>query len=225
MMELLQFSLADMTPYSREIYLDLIGHFNQAVWPLQLVAILLTFLILYAGLRLRPTHLRWGVIGLGVAWLSSGMLFLRHYYASLNWAGEYFGYLFVLQGGFLLGAGWFIKVWEGTNQLWQDRVHQALLLFAMIGYPIMGLMMGRPLTQIELLALIPTPTLLATFALLSLASNRVRFGLLMIPLVWGGISFSFSWTLQMMEAFAILVGWVGGLSNFFSGLRMRGSLH
>ena len=38
MLDLLQFSLSDMVMYSRQTYIEMMGLYNQAIWPTQVPA-------------------------------------------------------------------------------------------------------------------------------------------------------------------------------------------
>lgn len=204
MLELFQFSLLDMTPYSRQAYFDMIGLYNHAVWPAQIPALVLgLWLVYFAGRQ----NARGIFVGLGVAWLWCGWVFQMQYYATLNWAGDMFAYLFLAQGGLLIAAGVLAKkpqwITTRTTRVYAGR---SLLVFAILFYPPAGLLEDRTFPQLELFGLAPAPTLLTTFAILLLVGGPLRYGLAVIPVLWSCIAVGFAWTLGLFEAYAIFAG-------------------
>ena len=94
-----------MIPYSAEAFFDLLATYNSGIWPVQLTALFLSILLL--GLLLFPRlggdRIIAGFLACGWAW--TGLVFLMNYLITLNWAGTYFGMVFVLQAGFVSMVG------------------------------------------------------------------------------------------------------------------------
>ena len=225
MLELLQFSLSDMVMYSRQTYIEMMGLYNQAIWPTQVPAMALALRLLYIVLNQGRQNIRVVFLGLGVAWLWSGLVFHMRHYSSINWAAPAFGYLFAVQGFLLIAVGCFPKapVWKAPRK-WLVWVNQALFIMAVLVYPLACLLEGRTPMQLELFALTPAPTLIATFALLLFVDGHWRYWLVLIPVLWSFISGSFSWELQLLEAYAVftaLLVWLMNVGSEVFRLNMR----
>lgn len=206
MFELFQFSIFDMTPYSRQIYFDMFGLYNQKVWPIHIPAMLMTLWLLYICFRPEKHSASVVFMILSVAWLWNGWVFHIQYYSDINWAGEIFGYLFVAQGIVLLAVGSLAKmpIWK-LSQSWEVKAGRILLILVVLLSPIVGLLEGRTLAQLGWFAITPTPTFLGTLAFLLFVKGRVRYGLAAIPLLWGFISAGFAWSLKLLDTYAILI--------------------
>jgi hypothetical protein len=77
-------------------------------------------------------------------------------------------------------------------------------LFALVAYPLIGPLIGRPWLQIELFGVAPDPTVIATLGVL-VAAHRPCCELLVIPLVWCAISGATLWTMQSPDALVMPV--------------------
>src|SRR6266567_893774 len=64
----------------------------------------------------------------------------------------------------------------------------AIFLFALVVQPLIGLLLGRTWRQVEIFGVAPDPTAIATLGLLLLATGRVRWEQLVVPLFWCAIS-------------------------------------
>ena len=212
---MLEFSLLDMTPYSRDVYFEIVGLYNEEVWPLQipLLAVSLWMLITTFIRDLGRSKIVWWLMG--GAWFWCGVVFQMQHYASINWAGEAFGYLFLIQSAvivFVAQFGQFSSKGEMTVLSWQT--YQVLMVLGLVIYPLASVFEGREISQIELFGLMPTPTLIVLFALSLWISGWKRYVLVLIPLIWSVISASFAWTLGLVELYAILASiviWILGV--------------
>ena len=96
-------------------------------------------------------------------------------------------------------------VWR-VLQKWLVHVNQALLILAILIYPLVGLLKDREPAQLEWFAMTPAPTLTATLALLLFLAGHFRFWLVLIPTLWSLVSVSFAWELKLLEIYAIFFG-------------------
>ena len=76
-----------------------------------------------------------------------------------------------------------------------DDVGRALLAGALIGYPLLAPLMGRPWFAAEIFGIAPDPTAVGTLAVLALADGRMRWLLLLVPCLWCAISGATLWTM------------------------------
>jgi len=221
MSELLQFSLLDMTPYDQQSWFNLLANYHQAVWPVQLLALVFTLAMLsliFMSSKLPPvfksaeTHVtrhqsvRLVLALLGVSWLWCGAVFHMQHFANLNWAAPWFGWVFLLQGAALLLAAILLKnaAWVGLSS-WRGRLAMVIFWMGLLVYPFSGLLEGRAFMQLEWFPLLPAPVVLVSFALMMLLSSRWRHGLIIIPILWAIVSAAFATTLGLLE-FYFMVG-------------------
>jgi hypothetical protein len=80
------------------------------------------------------------------------------------------------------------------------RIGLALFLFALIGYPLVAPVAGRPWDQAEVFALAPDPTAIGTLGLLLAARAKGTTSLALLPLLWCLISAATLWAMASFEA-------------------------
>ena len=209
-----------MVPYSAEAFFDLLATYNSAIWPGHLTALFLSVLLLGLLLFPRPggDRIIAGFLACGWAW--TGLVFLMNHLVTLNWAGTYFGMVFVLQAVLLL--------WSGTIQ---DRLHfpgdksaaswlgLVLIVLALIIYPLIPIWAGADWTIVQIAGLAPTPTVILTFGILLLCAGRLPIHLFVIPVVWSSADGATAWTLGIWWDLFLPVA--GLTTVFFSITRPR----
>lgn len=190
----------DFLMFSPETYYRLFELYNADVWPWQIIALFAGLAII--GLMFRPTLWTGRAIAalLAIAWAFVAWAYFFERYATINLAAPYFGWGFAAQSlllvlsGVLLGRLTFSKTRSPCA-----AVGLALLVFAVLVQPLIGLVLGRPWSGMELFGVAPDPTVLATLGVL-LAADRVRWELLPIPLLWCVITGGTLWIMGSPEA-------------------------
>ena len=181
--ELASYRLADFILFSPTAYYRQFELYNQAVWPLQLVAVLFCLLIGYALWR-KPA---WGgrvvsaLLVLSWCWVAWAFLYQRFY--QIHVVADTYALGFVLQAGLL---GWFgvVKNRLGVMAVSRPRViiGVGVLIIALVFYPFIALVSGRSWLEFEMFGLAPDPTVLATLAVLFV--YQAPWVLYVIPVVW-----------------------------------------
>jgi len=220
MLDWLQFSILDMTPYSRQGWLELIESFQQDYTYIPLVSLLCAALLAFMILRPPfPEAARLVLAFLAFAWFWCGWVFQMQYHASLNWAAPQFGWVFIAQTALLTLAAIFAKslLW-GSLEIRYQWPSFLILLLALL-YPLIGLIEGRTTPQIEWLGLMPTPTTLATLGILMLLGGRTLWLLMPIPVLWALVSAAFTWKLDLFEPYVTAMALLLCLNAYF--LRVR----
>jgi hypothetical protein len=75
----------------------------------------------------------------------------------------------------------------------------ALFALALIGYPLLALLFGRPWIQAEIFGIVPDPTVMATLGIVA-AAARPHWELLVLPLIWSAYSGATLWTMDSPDA-------------------------
>jgi hypothetical protein len=177
---------SDFLLFAPRTYYRLIELHNLDVWPMQFVALLLGVAILVLARGERAWRRRAVAAILAGCWLWVGWAFHIQRYATINWAAVYFAYGFALQALLLLltGAAGLVKFTKPEPRLAPAGL--GLFVLALLIQPLIGPLLGRSWSEIELFGLAPDPTAVATLGIL-LAADRIRFALMIVPLVWCAI--------------------------------------
>ena len=189
--------------FSPRTYYRLFELTNEAVWPLQIVALALGLAII--ALILRGPAWRGHAVAamLAACWLFVAWAYLLERYDSINWAARYFAIGFALQAALL--------AWTVVRDRLRFDVHGfvgksgiAMIVYAVAIHPLIAPLAGRPWTQAEIFGLAPDPTAIATLGVL-LAATPTRTHLVVLPLLWCAVSGLTLWTMEQPEALAPLL--------------------
>jgi hypothetical protein len=190
------YRLTSFLLFSPRTYHRLFELYNIAIWPAQLAgaAIGLAIVALLIGHRAHRDRIIAGLLALCWLWVAWAFLYQR--YAQINWAATWFAAAFAFEALLLAALG----VFAGRIVLSPPRgtgfwIAVALVAVAVVGYPLLAPLAGRPWTTAETFGVTPDPTAIATVATLVLVRGRVRWLLLIVPLLWCAITAATLWAL------------------------------
>ena len=175
--------------FTVEQFLNVFERYNEALWPMQIVAYAVG--IALVGLALTKWK-RAGAVIFGVLaamWAGMAVGYMWMYFADINPAAKLFGAIFLAQA-VLLAA---MAVRErgapyGGKRDARTWIGLALITYAMLVYPLLGMALGHGYPRAPMFGLVPCPTTIFTFGMLLLAGRPKRL-LLWLPLVWSVIGF------------------------------------
>lgn len=171
-------------PFTTEQFFEIIEKYNLAVFPVQLIAILLG--IISVILLHTRNELKNNLIGgfLGILWIWIGIAYHLIHFTEINKAAYFFGGLFVLQGIFFLAETFIRKKLEFEfNRKVIDYIGYFFLLFGLVIYPILIYFFENSIEATITLGL-PCPTTIFTFGFLILTKPIFSKYLLIIPALW-----------------------------------------
>ena len=139
-------------------------------------------------------------------WLWTGVAYHGVFFATINRAAYLFGALFVIQGAYLLysgvhhdrlrfGLGGGPTVWIGA----------ALVIYAAILYPLIGMWTGHVYPEIPVFGVTPCPVTIFTFGMFLLTTQPISRWLLVIPFIWSLIGGSAAVLLHVPLDWLLLV--------------------
>jgi hypothetical protein len=219
----LSYTPSDFLLFSARTYYRLFELYNRAIWPAQILALLLGLVILW---RLHRGGPRQGVVTviLAAGWLWTAWAYLMEHYDTINWAARYLAIGFVIEAVLL--------IWTGVvrNRLsfrpyrdWITWTGMGLFLFALVVQPLIGPLVFRDWTQAEIFGVAPDPTALATLGVLLTVGEPPAWGLMVIPLLWCGLSGATLWTMGSPDAWVMPVAALGALGlAIYRVLSVRG---
>lgn len=202
----------DILMFSERVYWRLFERYNDQLWPLPLLLVLVGLLMLAALRWPRPVVNRTLAGTLTVFWLFGATPFLWYQYAPINWAVRYAVPFFLLQAGLLL--------WFGVIR---DRLRftpvrgpagwfgLGLFGYAALVHPWTAPLAGRSLASAEVLGLAPDATAIATLGLVVAAGRGPLLWLLAaVPLFWCLVSWLLLDALGTVEAWIPLLSALAG---------------
>src|SRR3977135_3421443 len=149
------YRLSNFLLFSPRTYYRLFELYNGEIWPGQILALLVGLAILV--LLRKPGAWRGRVIAvlLAASWLWVAWAYHYSRYASINWVATYFAAAFALEAMLLIvvaaGRG---LAWP-PPAAWTNRIGIGLVIFAVALQPLVGPLVGRSWSQVEIFAIAP----------------------------------------------------------------------
>lgn len=175
-------------PFSDEEFFSIFAQYNQAIWPMPIVAYVMgaiTVGLLFwesrASAIMIPTIL-------AAFWMINGVGYHAMFFVQINPLATVFAGMFILQA-LLLGLS---PLFFGNMKFRVRRdAHSvaglALIVFAMLVYPVWGRLAGHIYPAVPVFGLAPCPTTIFSVGSLLLARWNAARWLLVIPAIWAAI--------------------------------------
>jgi hypothetical protein len=197
-----------MLPFTTDQFLANLAAYNQAFWPVQLVALGLggcavVLLLLRPGMADRLI-----TFILAAMWLWTGIAYHWLYFSRINQAAVVFGALFVAQAALLahVGIGKRLRFGRGFGPA--AAVGIAFVGYAIVLYPLIGTWTGHAYPRTPAFGVTPCPVTIFTFGLLLLAKQPPPRPLLVVPLIWSLIGGSAAFLLGVPQDWLLLASGV-----------------
>jgi hypothetical protein len=176
------YRLTSFLLFSPRTYHRLFELYNAAIWPLQLLGIAmgLAILALLVSQRRHRDPIVAGLLAIGWLWVAWAFLYDR--YSQINWVAPWLAAAFVLQALLLIALGVMGRVEFAPAGGTRFAVATILVAIAVVGYPLLAPLFGRPWTTAEVFGIAPDPTAIASLATLALVRGAVRWLLIAIPI-------------------------------------------
>jgi len=198
-----------MLPFTVEQFLQVFEEYNQAIWPVHILAYALGIAaVVLAAKKFRYSDQAIGVI-LACFWAWTGVAYHLISFSTINGAAFGFGALFIVQAILWLVFGVFrprLSFQLGANPYALAGV--ALIVYAMLIYPILGALLGHGYPRSPSFGVAPCPVTIFTFGMLLCTNARIPKTLLIIPFLWSLLGFSAAVSLGMREDIGLLLAGV-----------------
>ncbi len=204
-------------PFTQSEFLEVFVAYNNALWLFQILAAILGALAIVL--------LLWGPRGSNRTitaiffffWLTMAVGYHWLFFSEINNAAYLFGALFLLASAIFLLEG-----------IIRDRIHYtivsgsrgwlagALILYAFVVYPLLGLLVTHPYPQTPLFGVAPCPTTILTLGVLLLVEYPRPLLLAAVPLLWSVIGGSAAFLLNVPQDLGLLAAvlmWMAGFSK------------
>jgi hypothetical protein len=168
-----------------EQLLDAFAAYNQQIWPMHIIAYVLGAIAVFLAIKKSLWASRVIIGVLAFFWLWVALLFWLPSAGQGFTIGYAFLVLFVIQGVLFLIQAIKPGITFGTHNKFQTIAGLTMIFYVMVGYPLIGILVGHNYPQAAFIGLFPCPLTLFTFGLLLLTSSVVPIILLVIPAFWG----------------------------------------
>ena len=186
-------------PFTIEQFLQVFKHYNQSVFPLQIIFYLLALAIVF--LAVKKIAASDTIINsiISFLWLWMGVVYHLLFFTAINQAAYLFGGIFIVQGILVLYYGLIRK--KLTYQFNPDGsglTGLALIIYALIIYPLLGYFAGHSYPASPTFG-VPCPTTIFTFGIFLWSSKKLPWVVLIIPFLWSILGFSAAFNLGIWE--------------------------
>ena len=198
------YRLTSFLLFSPRTYYRTIERYNLEIWPAQLVGHRDRARDHRAADAEGATRERIIAALLAACWLWIGWAFHYQRYAQINWVAPWIAAAFALEALLLAAVGGIarrIVLWPAAGR--EFRIALALIAIIVVGYPLLAPLNGRPWATAEVFGVAADPTGLVTIAVLALVRGRIKWVLLVIPLLWCLFTVLTLWAMRSPEAIVV----------------------
>lgn len=210
-------------PFTIEQFTQIFEKYNQAVYPMQFVLILVAIASVLLAENPKPFTNKIISGLLGFLWLWAGIVYHLIFFTEISPPAYLFGTLFIFQG--------LLFLYEGVvrNRL-IFRISQKIygifgaifIAYALVIYPLIGYALGRTFPSSPTFG-VPCPTTIFTFGLMLWTDKKVPLSLLIIPVLWSTVGTSAALNFGIKEDFGLPVAAaIGTASIVWHNLRAKG---
>lgn len=193
-------------PFSREQFFEVFAAYNLAIWPAQVAAYAAGLVVLAVVSRASRASTRAILVLLSLMWLVNGAGYHGLAFAEVNPAARIFAVAFVAQAVLLATAAFAASRFRieatGGPRTWCGL---ALALYALLLYPLVGLLAGHAWPAVPVFGIAPCPTTIFTIGVLMLGDWRLARWLLMIPAAWGVVGGSAAVLLGVPQDYGLIL--------------------
>jgi hypothetical protein len=191
-------------PFTIEQFLGVFVAYNAAIWPLQIIAYVLGLIAIATVWSRRPAAFRLIMSILALMWVLNGIGYHFLYFSRINPAAKLFAGVFFVQAvlfatGSMAAKG--MRFESGRDARSFSAV--AAIAYAMLIYPILGILAGHGLLAGPMFGVAPCPTTIFTIGLLMLARGKWVICLSIIPLLWSLVGLAAAVQLGIPEDFGL----------------------
>ena len=195
-------------PFTVDQFVEVFVLMNRAIWPAQIGAYALGAAVLALALGGGARADRTVSALLGGAWAFVGIVYHLVFFARINPAAWLFGGAFLVEAALFAEAAARGRLAFGGAPPARTVLGVALVAYAAIVYPLLGVAWGRAWPRAPMFGVAPCPTVIFTFGVLLLARGVVPARLLVIPFLWALLGASAALQLGVREDLGLVAAGV-----------------
>jgi Family of unknown function (DUF6064) len=197
--------MSNSIPFTIEQFFQVFEKYNQAIYPIQFVLILVAVVVIFLAASRKPSRNKIISGLLGLLWLWTGIVYHLIFFTIISPPAYLFGTLFIIQGLLFLyeGVARNRLIFRASRRF--DGILGAVFIaYALVIYPLVGYALGRNFPSTPTFGT-PCPTTIFTFGLLLWADRKISLSLLIIPVLWSIVGTSAALSFGVKEDFGLLV--------------------
>lgn len=192
-------------PFSVAQFFDVFAAYNRAIWPVQVVLYALAFVVIVLLRRTTASNCRIISAILSFFWAWMAIIYHWVFFSAINPAARIFGALFLAQAVYFSIAGAIRgRLKFQVTGSWENWAGGALIAFALVAYPLLGLAAGERYPAFPTFGL-PCPTTLFTLGTLLFLPRPLPRLAFAVPLLWAGIGSLATFQLHVFQDLSLLV--------------------
>jgi hypothetical protein len=194
-----------MLPFTHEQFLAVFADYNEAVWPVQVLAYLAAAAMCIAIGSRNAVASALVPCALAAMWLWTGISYHWLFFARVNAAASAFGAAFVAQAILLVLAAVRRRLdFSRAARRLRTVSGWTLIAYSALLYPAIGSFAGLHFPAAPTFGITPCPLTILSFGVFLLA-RCVPWWLLPIPTAWSAIGASAAWQLAIPQDWALLL--------------------
>lgn len=198
-------------PFTVEQFFAVFRNYNEAIWPVQVLAYVLGILALVLAYREGKMSNRIISGILAIFWIWMGLFYHIFHFSVINPAAWGFGIVFILQGLLFLVAGTLLnKLTFRFTVKPLPIVGAIFILYAMVIYPVLGMYFGHLYPAAPMFGVAPCPATIFTIGILLWTTDQVPGYILIIPFLWSLIGMSAAINLRVPQDYGLVIAVVLG---------------
>ena len=198
-------------PFTVDQFFAIIREYNTSIFPMQIVLNLLALASIVLAIIKSDYTNKFISFTLGLFWLWMGIVYHFIFFTNINPAAFIFALFFVLQAIIFIYYGAAKNILSfGFRKDWIGIVGLLFIIYALLIYPILGILFGHIYPNSPTFGL-PCPTTIFTFGILLWTLKKVAIYFVIIPFLWSIIGLSAAINIKVYEDFGLIVAGVIGL--------------
>jgi hypothetical protein len=181
-----------MLPFTVDEFFAVFRHYNEAVWPAQIPLTALAAAGVWLTVRQHDGDVRRVSAILALLWFWMAVVYHATFFRAVNPAALLFAGAFALQGILFARQAWrppASPLVRHPASRPRAVIGSALIIYALVFYPILGLMAGHSYPVAPTFG-VPCPTTIYTLGILTWYAPLGRWSLLVIPSAWAVVGAS-----------------------------------
>ena len=172
-----------MFSFHENEFLATLADYNEAIWPLQIISLLLGLFVLVLTFENNSKSTPIILVILALLWLWTGVVFNLIFWAPKYNYAYFFGAIFIVQAMLMLRATINPEFNFHFSKKPASIIGFVFMLYAVIGYQLVGITLGHVYPQLFAFGLVNCPTTIFTLGVFMLAEGKLPRYLLIIPLI------------------------------------------
>ncbi len=189
-------------PFTADQFFDVFRRYNEAVWPMQWLLLILGMAAIIATAIGAPRFRRVPAFVLAFLWLWMAVVYHWVFFQKINPAAALFGLLFLIQALILLWSSRSRTGGIATTGVGATLAGAVMMLYALVIYPALGFVAGHRYPAAPTFGL-PCPTTIFTLGLILFTRQQWSPVVLVVPALWAVVATSAALQLGMTEDLAL----------------------